>query len=148
MNERPPYGTAPIRCGKTKCKWRGLETDLKDVPAMFGGITGSRKVCPTCGCDSYSFMTPGEIKAQERAKAKATSYSEMNIQQRAEYLLKQGVVAKIDIDPALMEPAYVAHVVGVGMLPCGHHKSEQSAIEAGVKWLQAKAIQPVEGGAA
>lgn len=66
---RPPYGTAPIRCGKTRCAWRGYETDLKQVPFKgFEGIKANRCACPTCGADSYSFMTPGEIKAWERKK--------------------------------------------------------------------------------
>lgn len=66
-------------------------------------------------------------------------YSEMNTQQRAEYLLAKGVGAKLDIDPEALEPGYAAHVVGVGKLPCGYHKSEQAAIEAGTAWLREKA---------
>jgi len=62
--ERPAFGTAPIRCGRTRCKWRGFETLLTDkMDGMF-----TRKLCPLCGCDSYMFMTPGEIKAWERSK--------------------------------------------------------------------------------
>ena len=60
MNQRPPFGTAPIRCGKARCKWRGFETDLVGRPGKHG-LT--YKVCPTCGCDSYSFMTAKEIAA-------------------------------------------------------------------------------------
>lgn len=67
--ERPAYGTAPIRCGKTKCKWRGMETDLARVPhKKFAGVTS--QVCPTCGCDSYMFMTEKEIAAWNRSAAK------------------------------------------------------------------------------
>ena len=66
MKERPPFGTAPIRCGRTRCKWRGYETDLKKAPGTIGGVSCTCNVCPTCGCDSYSFMTVGEIEAWER----------------------------------------------------------------------------------
>ena len=62
LQERPAFGTAPIRCGRTRCKWRGFETMLTDKrDGMF-----TRKICPVCGCDSYSFMTRGEIAAWER----------------------------------------------------------------------------------
>ena len=60
--ERPKFGTAPIRCGRTRCKWRGFETLLSEKKN--GAWT--RKLCPLCGCDSYSFMTVGEIQAWER----------------------------------------------------------------------------------
>jgi hypothetical protein len=66
MKEHPPFGTAPIRCGHTRCSWRGYETDLKKVPGTIGGLRCTRNACPTCGCDSYSFMTAGEIEAWER----------------------------------------------------------------------------------
>lgn len=69
-------------------------------------------------------------------------YSEMNMQQRAEYLLGKGVEAKLDIDPDLLAPGYAAHVIGVGKLPCGYHESEQAAIDAGVAWLRTKAMLP------
>lgn len=49
MKEHPPFGTAPIRC--------------------------TRNACPTCGCDSYSFMTVCEIKAWER-KQRAQAHKE------------------------------------------------------------------------
>lgn len=68
--ERPAYGTAPIRCGKSRCKWRGFETELKQVPGQMGGVVCTHNVCPTCGNDDYMFMTRGEIAAWERAKAK------------------------------------------------------------------------------
>lgn len=62
--ERPSFGTAPIRCGRTRWKWRGFETLLAEKKdGMF-----MRKVCPLCSCDSYMFMTPGELKAWERSK--------------------------------------------------------------------------------
>ena len=67
-------------------------------------------------------------------------YSEMNVQQRAEYLLAKGVEAKLDIDPEALEPGYAAHAIGVGKLPCGYHASEQAAIDAGTSWLRAKAM--------
>jgi hypothetical protein len=66
-------------------------------------------------------------------------YEEMNTRQRAEYLLKIGVVAKLDIDPSCLSPAYSAHVVRMGKLPCGYHVSEQDAVEAGTAWLREKA---------
>lgn len=62
---RPAFGTAPIRCGKTRCKWRGFETMLVDSEKR-DGMT--HKLCPLCGCDSYSFMTEREIEAWERSK--------------------------------------------------------------------------------
>ena len=74
MNERPAWNTAPIRCGRTKCKWRGYEGQLSSVKE---GIW-TNSVCPVCGCHEYMFMTPGEIKAWERKKAiaRATGESE------------------------------------------------------------------------
>lgn len=65
LHERPAFGTAPIRCGKARCKWRGFETLLVDSEKR-DGMT--YKLCPLCGCDSYSFMTRGEIEAWERRK--------------------------------------------------------------------------------
>ena len=62
--ERPAFGTAPIRCGKTRCKWRGFETDLAKRRGEHGMTHG---VCPTCGCDSYMFMTDKEVAAWKRA---------------------------------------------------------------------------------
>jgi hypothetical protein len=66
----PKHGTAPIRCGIAKCSWRGFETDLRQVPGKIEGVSYTMATCPKCGCDSYSFMTDGEIKAWERKKAK------------------------------------------------------------------------------
>lgn len=70
LPERPPFGTAPIRCGKTKCSWRGFETEMKEVIGALHGVRCTFRVCPTCGNDDYMFMTPGEVKAWERKKAK------------------------------------------------------------------------------
>lgn len=65
---RPAWGTHPIRCGKTKCKWRGYEGDRVSVPhKRIEGLTA--KVCPTCGCDSYLFMTEREIASWKRTTA-------------------------------------------------------------------------------
>jgi len=65
----PVRGTAPIRCGKTKCKWRGYETALVSVPHKTLSHLGvSSHVCPTCGSDTYMFMTEREIAAWERGK--------------------------------------------------------------------------------
>jgi len=69
-------------------------------------------------------------------------YTEMNVQQRAEYLLAKGVEAKLDIDPDALSPGYAAHAIGVGKLPCGYHASEQAAIDAGTDWLREKAMPP------
>lgn len=69
-------------------------------------------------------------------------YAEMTRQQRAEYLLAQGVEAKLDIDPETLAPGYAAHVTGVGKLPCGYHESDQAAIDAGTAWLREKAQAP------
>lgn len=67
---RPAWGTAPIRCGKTKCKWRGYETDLASVPHK-KFVSARQSVCPVCGCDSYMFMTQREIAAWQPATTKA-----------------------------------------------------------------------------
>lgn len=66
-------------------------------------------------------------------------YSEMTVKQRAEYLLKKGVKARLLIDPDTLMPGYFAHVDGVVLLPCGSHSSQQAAIEAGKAWLLGKA---------
>lgn len=66
MRSLPAYGTAPIRCGKMKCKWRGYETELASVPHK-SMKSATQKVCPTCGCDSYMHMTEKEIAAWEFA---------------------------------------------------------------------------------
>lgn len=68
MADRPAFGTAPIRCGRTRCKWRGYETQLNDVPDKDYPKTMRRKTCPTCGCDSYMFMTEREIAAWKRGQ--------------------------------------------------------------------------------
>ena len=68
MNTRPEFGKAPIRCGKTKCTWRGFEGDLKQVPSTIGGLACTKSVCPTCGNDDYMFMTPGEVKAWNKKR--------------------------------------------------------------------------------
>ena len=74
MNERPAWNTAPIRCGRSKCKWRGYEGELIEERRK----EWVQNVCPECGCDEYMFMTTGEIKAWERKKAiaRATGESE------------------------------------------------------------------------
>ena len=57
----------PLR--RSKCKWRGYEGDLIDERRK----QWTQRVCPECGCDEYTFMTPGEIRAWERKKAKEQS---------------------------------------------------------------------------
>lgn len=55
------YGVAPIKCGKRKCTWTGLETDRKQVPhPKFADAMVT--VCPLCGCDSYEFIKVKEGK--------------------------------------------------------------------------------------
>lgn len=66
--ERPAYNTAPIRCGRMKCKWRGYEGELTSVPSKKFGAGVTDKVCPVCGKNEYYFMTPREIAAWERSK--------------------------------------------------------------------------------
>lgn len=62
----PKRGMAPIKCGKRGCKWRGYETEMKQVPHPT--VAGTISVCPTCGNESYMFMTKGEIADWERKK--------------------------------------------------------------------------------
>ena len=53
--EYPAFGTALIKCGKRKCKWTGLETDL--LPVAHKTMTNTKQnVCPLCGCDGYYFV--------------------------------------------------------------------------------------------
>ena len=68
------------------------------------------------------------------------TYEEMNVQQRAEYLLAKGVTAKLGFDRDAMEPGYYAQVDDMGQLPCGYHKSAAAAIESGTAWLRQKAV--------
>lgn len=67
----PEWGTAPIKCSKRGCKWKGYETDLAHAPAKIVNVTGTTNVCPTCGCDSYYFMTKRQIDIWEKQKADA-----------------------------------------------------------------------------
>jgi len=68
--ERPAFGTALIRCTRSKCSFRGYETDLVGRPhKSIASVT--QNVCPACGCDSYYTMTPKEIAAWEKKQAKA-----------------------------------------------------------------------------
>jgi hypothetical protein len=69
----PAHGTAPIRCGKKKCTWRGYETDLIGVPSKRFGAGVTDNVCPLCGENGYYFMNAGEIKAWERKKARSAA---------------------------------------------------------------------------
>jgi len=64
LKKRPEWNTAPIRCAKRSCKFRGYEDDLM----MRCTSQGETYVCPVCKHDSYMFMTPGEIKHWERKK--------------------------------------------------------------------------------
>lgn len=68
-DERPAWNTAPIRCGKLKCKWRGYEGELAEVPSKKFGPGVTDKVCPICGEHGYYHMTAREIQAWERKKA-------------------------------------------------------------------------------
>lgn len=68
MADLPAFGTAPIRCGRSRCSWRGFETDLAKVPGRMGGISCTKSVCPTCAHDSYQFMNEREIQAWKASK--------------------------------------------------------------------------------
>jgi hypothetical protein len=68
----PAYGTAPIRCGKTKCQWKGYETDLTSVPHKTIK-TATQSACPSCGCTSYMFMTERQIATWERSNVNQSS---------------------------------------------------------------------------
>lgn len=63
------------------------------------------------------------------------TYAEMNVQERAQYLLDCGVIAKTDIDPDAMEFCAVPYVKGIGKLPVGCYKTDEEAIAAGVAFL-------------
>ena len=67
--ERPPYGTAMIRCSKRKCTFKGFETDLTTRVAVGRSMRTSH--CPVCGNDSYYFMTEKELFAHIEAQRKA-----------------------------------------------------------------------------
>ena len=56
----PAFGTAPIKCSKRKCDWKGYETDLLRA-------AWKTSKCPKCGCETYYFMTESEVKEWERA---------------------------------------------------------------------------------
>lgn len=71
VTERPAWGESPIRCGKTKCKWRGYETDLLEYPSKNFGHGVMQKVCPLFGCDNYMHMTEKEIGAWNKSKGGA-----------------------------------------------------------------------------
>jgi len=58
MNAYPKFGTHPIKCGNSRCTWRGYETGQAKVEKK-GALYS---VCPLCGCNSYSFMTDRECK--------------------------------------------------------------------------------------
>ena len=72
----PKFGTAFIRCGRTRCSWRGLEADLKKVPGTMGDVRCVTSTCPTCGCDSYSFMSLREINSWKRKQSAAIAAKE------------------------------------------------------------------------
>lgn len=55
----PKWNTSPIKCGSRKCKWTGMEGDLKSVRDPEPNPLGcSKNVCPSCGCESYSYIKP------------------------------------------------------------------------------------------
>ena len=62
----PPFGTQPIRCGKTKCSFRGYETDLAKEPGTICGVASMQSVCPVCGSKSYQFMTERQVRAWQK----------------------------------------------------------------------------------
>lgn len=64
------------------------------------------------------------------------NWSEMTAAERAKHLLSAGVTAQIDINPTELAPEFVAYSCQVKLMPAGFHQSKESAIEAGIKWLQ------------
>jgi len=80
------------------------------------------------------------FEAKGATPASQVPYEQMNVSQRAQYLLSMGIEAKLDIDPVALEPGYAAFaVVNGAKLPCGYHKSQDEAIGAGTLWLKDKA---------
>lgn len=71
--ERPAYHTAPIRCGRLRCKWRGYEVELTSVPSKKFGTGVTDKVCPVCDTHGYYHMTQGEIAAWGCSKGQGTA---------------------------------------------------------------------------
>lgn len=81
---RPAWGTAPIKCGNSKCDWTGTERDLITHPDDVGKFS-QRSVCPKCRCDNYTFprrkgisrhslvteVEPLNVKLQPTAKSVA-----------------------------------------------------------------------------
>ena len=54
----PKWNTVPIKCGNRKCKWTGMEADLKQVPEPDPNpLRVTNSVCPECGGKSYRFIT-------------------------------------------------------------------------------------------
>lgn len=61
-------------------------------------------------------------------------------EERSRYLLRVGVTAKLTIDPDRLQPAYVPKVDDILLVSlCGYFDSEEAAIDAGTKRLQAAA---------
>lgn len=69
ITERPPYGTAMIRCSQRKCAFKGFETDLTKRVSVDRSISTS--CCPVCGNDGYYFMTEKESSAHKEAQRQA-----------------------------------------------------------------------------
>ncbi|AXY41621.1 hypothetical protein [Halomonas sp. JS92-SW72] len=67
-----------------------------------------------------------------------TEFSKLSTKaDRARYLLRVGVTARLTIDPEKLHPAYVPKVGDILMASlCGYFDSEEGAIEAGTKRLQ------------
>jgi len=64
----PAWGTAPIKCAKCGCKWKGYETEMVKKPTKIVDVTGTTHVCPVCGHDSYQFLTPRQIEIWKKQK--------------------------------------------------------------------------------
>ena len=62
MSWYPDFGTAPIKCGRRRCKFVGYETDLAKKRVEIAGVNGEQAVCPLCGCENYTFMTERQRK--------------------------------------------------------------------------------------
>lgn len=76
MNERPEWGTAPIKCARRKCSFRGYETDLAEKPGRIAGVACRNYVCPQCGCGDYYFMSDREIANWKKTKKKIRKISD------------------------------------------------------------------------
>jgi len=71
-----------------------------------------------------------------------TAFGLMSKQDRAKWLLKQGIYAKTDIDPEALDLGYYPYSAGCKLLGAGKHETAAAAIDAGEQWLKLKAEEP------